>query len=109
MKHLALALAVLVPLAAGCNTAQLNVPPTPDGGTAVCDLTPEFSSCDGGNPEAGAPCDGQPDAAIPPGAYPVQCLATSHHYDPAGECAIQYQCTCSPRPNGGASYWACAH
>jgi hypothetical protein len=106
MKH---ALAALVLAIAGCNTAQLTQPPQTDSGSAICAFAPSFADCDGGSaPEAGAPCGAEPDAGIQSAAYPVGCQATTHHYDPAGDCAIQYICTCSPNSDGGGSYWACA-
>jgi hypothetical protein len=94
----------------GCNTAQLQVPTIDAGGdSGPCISAPAFVGCDAGAPDDSGttPCGENPEAGITPAAYPLGCVATTHHYTPFGDCAIQYICTCSRNVDAGAGYWAC--
>ncbi|HEY2518159.1 MAG TPA: hypothetical protein VGI39_45125 [Polyangiaceae bacterium] len=85
---------------AGCNTAPLAIPPY--DAAADCPLAPDFVGCDGG--ANGEPTCGElVDAAIPPGAYPVQCIVRTH---PLQTCSNEVICNCATH-DAGTSFWVC--
>jgi hypothetical protein len=107
MKLTALLFAPVFALAAGCNSAQLNIPPQIDSGSDLCDAATIFETCDASGAEAGTLCEEQPDAGITSGPYPLGCIARTYFFDPAGNFCAPLQCTCA-QTDGSVGRWACA-